>query len=82
MDIQKLVIAFQQLTGAGHTVVVVEHNLDMLKCADYIIDLGPGGGTEGGYIVAAGTPEEVAQVPESHTGRFLKPLLASETVTV
>ena len=82
VDIQKLVIAFQQLTEAGHTVVVVEHNLDMLKCADYIIDLGPGGGADGGYIVAAGTPEEVAQIPESHTGRFLKSLLASEAVTV
>ncbi len=80
VDIQKLVIAFQQLTNAGHTVVVVEHNLDMLKCADYIIDLGPEGGVDGGYIVAAGTPEEVAQVPESHTGRFLRPLLASKKV--
>lgn len=80
VDIQKLVIAFQQLTKAGHTVVVVEHNLDMLKCADYIIDLGPEGGADGGYIVAAGTPEEVAQIPESHTGRFLRPLLASKKV--
>jgi excinuclease ABC subunit A len=80
VDIQKLIFAFQQLTNAGHTVVVVEHNLDMLKCADYIIDLGPEGGAEGGYIVAAGTPEEVAQVPESHTGRFLRPLLASRKV--
>ncbi|MYH07583.1 MAG: excinuclease ABC subunit A, partial [Rhodothermaceae bacterium] len=80
VDIQKLIFAFQQLTDAGHTVVVVEHNLDMLKCADYIIDLGPEGGDDGGFIVAAGTPEEVAQVPESHTGRFLRPLLASRKV--
>lgn len=80
VDIQKLIFAFQQLTDAGHTVVVVEHNLDMLKCADYIIDLGPEGGNDGGYIVAAGTPEEVAQIPESHTGRFLRPLLASRKV--
>lgn len=81
MDIQKLIFAFQQLTDAGHTVVVVEHNLDMLKCADYIIDLGPEGGADGGYIVATGAPEEVAQVPESHTGRFLRPLLASWKVS-
>jgi len=56
----------------GNTVVVIEHNLDVIKCADYIIDLGPEGGSGGGRIVAAGTPEEVAAVKESHTGRYLK----------
>ena len=59
----------------GNTVLVIEHNLDVIKCADRIIDLGPEGGDRGGAIVACGTPEEVAKVPESHTGRFLRDLL-------
>ncbi|MFS8629224.1 MAG: hypothetical protein FWJ73_07695, partial [Limnochordales bacterium] len=57
--------------------LVIEHNLDVIKTADYIIDLGPEGGDRGGWVVATGTPEEVAQVPESYTGQFLKPLLAA-----
>jgi excinuclease ABC subunit A len=57
---------------AGNTVLVIEHNLDVIKTADHIIDLGPEGGDGGGYVVAAGTPEEVAQVPESYTGQYLK----------
>jgi len=58
-------------------VVIIEHNLDTIKCADHVIDLGPEGGAEGGHVVASGTPEEIVHVPESHTGRFLAPLLAS-----
>jgi excinuclease ABC subunit A len=62
----------QQLVDAGNTVLVIEHNLDVIKTADHIIDLGPEGGDEGGYVVASGTPEEVAQVKESYTGQYLK----------
>jgi len=59
----------------GNTVVVIEHNLDVIKSADHIIDLGPEGGDEGGYVVATGTPEDVARSPGSHTGRFLRKML-------
>ena len=59
-------------TTAGNTVIVIEHNMDVIKTADWIVDLGPEGGDEGGYIVAQGTPEEVAQIAESYTGQFLK----------
>jgi excinuclease ABC subunit A len=59
----------------GNTVIVIEHNLEVIKTADHLIDLGPEGGDAGGRLVAAGSPEEVAQQPESHTGRFLRPLL-------
>jgi len=64
-----------QLRESGNTVVVIEHNLDVIKCADYIIDLGPGGGDEGGRLVAAGTPEKVAACAASYTGQFLKRLV-------
>jgi len=74
-DIQKLVGVMQRLAEAGNTLVVIEHNLDVIKCADWIIDLGPEGGTGGGTIVAAGTPEDVAKVPGSYTGQYLKPFL-------
>ncbi|MCX6138198.1 MAG: excinuclease ABC subunit UvrA [Ignavibacteriales bacterium] len=74
-DIAKLLKCFNALLEAGHSVVIIEHNLDVIKCADYIIDLGPGGGVNGGRIVATGTPEEVAANPDSHTGRFLKEIL-------
>jgi len=77
MDVEKLIHAFDQLAEAEHTVVIIEHNLDTLKCADHIIDLGPEGGDRGGHVVASGTPEEISQVPESYTGRFLAPLLHS-----
>lgn len=75
-DIQNLLTALFQLRNQGNTILVIEHNLDMIKMADYIIDLGPEGGPEGGRVVAAGTPEEIAKVKESATGRFLKKLLS------
>ena len=75
-DIAKLLTAFRKLVEAGHTLVVIEHNLDVVKTADYLIDLGPDGGEAGGQIVATGTPEQVAQVEASHTGRVLRQVLA------
>ena len=74
-DVHKLIEVLQKLVEAGNTVLVIEHNLDVIKTADYIIDLGPEGGDGGGNVVAAGTPEQVAQVPESYTGQYLKPYL-------
>ncbi len=74
-DVHKLIDVLQKLVDAGNTVLVIEHNLDVIKTADYVIDLGPEGGDDGGRIVAAGTPEQVAQVPESYTGQYLKPYL-------
>ena len=75
-DIAKLLTAFRKLLEAGHTLLVIEHNLDVIKTADYIIDLGPEGGEDGGSVVATGTPEQVAQVDGSYTGRYLRPVLA------
>ncbi len=75
-DIHNLLGVLQKLVDLGNTVVVIEHNLDVIKTADYIIDLGPEGGTDGGTIVATGTPEEIVKVPASYTGRFLKDKLA------
>jgi len=75
-DIQRLLDVLHRLTDAGNTVIVIEHNLDVIRTADWIIDLGPEGGEKGGYIVAEGTPEKVSQADESHTGRFLKEMLA------
>ena len=74
-DIRKLLGAFDRLVEDGHTVIVVEHNLDVVKYADHVIDLGPEGGRAGGHLVVEGPPEQVAECPESHTGRFLKELL-------
>ncbi len=74
-DIKKLLAVLNRLVDAGHTVLVVEHNLDVIKSADWVLDLGPEGGDEGGYIVAQGRPEQVAQIAASHTGRFLRPAL-------
>ncbi len=74
-DVQKLIDVLQKLVDAGNTVVVIEHNLDVLKTADWIIDLGPEGGDRGGTIVGAGTPEQLAAIPESYTGQYLRPLL-------
>ncbi len=74
-DVHKLIEVLQRLVDAGNTVLVIEHNLDVIKTADHIIDLGPEGGDGGGCVVAAGTPEEVAQVAESYTGQYLKPYL-------
>jgi excinuclease ABC subunit A len=75
-DIEKLIHVLQRLVDAGNTVIVIEHNLDVIKCADYIIDLGPDGGDRGGRIVAQGTPERVTGVPESATGQFLGAIIA------
>lgn len=74
-DIRRLLAVLQRLVDAGNTVLVIEHDLDVVKSADYLIDLGPEGGEAGGQIVATGTPEEVAQVPESYTGQYLKQML-------
>lgn len=74
-DIRKLLLVLQKLVDAGDTVVVIEHNLDVIKTADYIIDLGPEGGSGGGTVIAKGTPEDVAKVKESYTGQFLGPVL-------
>src|SRR6202044_3315182 len=74
-DIRKLLGVLARLVDAGNTVVVIEHNLDVIKCADWVIDLGPEGGAAGGAIVAEGTPEQVARVKRSYTGQFLRPVL-------
>ena len=74
-DVDKLVSVLQQLVDAGNTVVVIEHNLEVIKCADHIIDLGPEGGDKGGQIVFSGTPEEIVKCKQSYTGHYLKPLL-------
>ncbi|MDU2673257.1 MAG: excinuclease ABC subunit UvrA [Clostridium sp.] len=74
-DVNRLVEILQRLVDAGNTVVVIEHNLDMIKCADYIVDLGPEGGDKGGTIIATGTPEEIAKVDKSYTGKYLKKIL-------
>jgi len=74
-DVNKLIQILQRLTEGGNTVLVIEHNLDVIKTADYLVDLGPEGGDKGGTVVAKGTPEEVAAVPESYTGQFMKKLL-------
>jgi excinuclease ABC subunit A len=74
-DVHKLVHILQRLAEGGNTVVVIEHNLDVIKTADHIIDLGPEGGDGGGTMVAAGTPEEICGVKESYTGRYLKEVL-------
>ena len=75
-DVRQLLVVLQRLVDAGNTVLVVEHNLDVIKSADYLIDLGPEGGDRGGQVVVCGTPEEVAECPDSWTGRFLAPLLS------
>ena len=71
-DIRKLLTAFDSLISRGHTIIIIEHNLDVIKCADHVIDLGPEGGDRGGHLVVAGTPEEVAQCNDSYTGQFLR----------
>ena len=70
-DIQKLLTSFNALLLKGHSIVVVEHNLDLIKCADHLIDLGPEAGDEGGYLVGQGTPEEIVKIKKSHTGKYL-----------
>jgi excinuclease ABC subunit A len=81
-DVRKLLGVLNDLVDQGNTVVVIEHNLDVIKTADWVVDLGPEGGSGGGLVVAEGTPEDVAAVPESHTGRFIAPLLQREAVAV
>ncbi len=77
-DVRVLLKVFQRLVDAGHSVVVIEHNLDVIKCADWVLDLGPEAGERGGHLVAAGTPEDVARCEASHTGRFLRELVAAD----
>ena len=77
-DVKRLLHVLDRLVDAGNTVVVIEHNLDVIKCADWVIDLGPEGGDEGGRIIAEGTPEEVARVKASHTGHYLGKMLATQ----
>ena len=78
-DIKRLLEVLQRLVDEGNTVLIIEHNLDVIKNADWLIDLGPEGGDGGGQIVTTGTPEEVAQVKESYTGQYLKPVLKRDT---
>ena len=74
-DVKRLLGILQQLVDGGNSMIIIEHNLDVIKSADWIIDMGPEGGLGGGTVVASGTPEEVANVPESFTGTYLKSLL-------
>jgi excinuclease ABC subunit A len=76
-DIQKLLDVLNRLADAGNTIIVIEHNMDVIKSADHVIDLGPEGGDEGGQVVGCGRPEEVAELSDSHTGRFLRKVLPS-----
>ena len=80
-DIAKLLDMLQGLVGAGNTVLIIEHNLDVIKSVDWIIDLGPEGGGGGGWLVAAGTPEEIAAAPSSYTGEYLRHVLAGQKKT-
>jgi excinuclease ABC subunit A len=80
-DIQRLLEVLQRLVSAGNSIVVIEHNLDVIKVSDRIIDLGPEGGEEGGRLIAVGTPEQVSQVAESYTGQFLATMLPAPKVT-
>jgi Excinuclease ATPase subunit len=76
-DVHMLIDVLQKLVDSGNTVLVIEHNLDLIKTADHLIDLGPEGGSGGGMVIATGTPEAVAKVPESYTGQYLKKMLAA-----
>tara|TARA_B110000908_G_scaffold166955_1_gene219028 strand:- start:470 stop:1336 length:867 start_codon:yes stop_codon:yes gene_type:complete len=79
-DVRKLLEVLHELVEGGNTVIVIEHNLDVVKTADYVIDIGPEGGDKGGQVVAVGTPEEIAEVEASHTGRYLKQMLQPKSV--
>jgi len=81
-DVQRLLDVLHRLVDAGNTVLVIEHNMDVIKTADWLIDLGPEGGLGGGYIIAEGTPEQVVEVPDSFTGQFLRPVLEKEKSAV
>ena len=74
-DVRQLLLVLQRLVDSGNTVLVIEHNLDVIKCADYLIDLGPEGGERGGKLVFAGTPEEIVSCKKSHTGRYVAKML-------
>jgi excinuclease ABC subunit A len=77
-DVHRLIDILQRLVEAGNTIIVIEHNMDVIKTADYIIDLGPEGGNKGGYVVAEGTPEQVSNVHSSYTGQFLSKILKAD----
>jgi len=79
-DVAKLLAAFNKLIDGGGSLLVIEHNLDVIKCADWVIDMGPEGGSGGGQIVATGTPEQIAKAKGSHTGHWLAPVLRGEIV--
>ena len=79
IDIEQLLLVLRRLTEAGNTVLVIEHNLEVIRAADWVIDMGPEAGKKGGRIVAEGTPEHVASAPDSHTGRYLRELLNAES---
>ena len=78
-DIKRLLVVLQRLVDNGNTILIIEHNLDVVKSADYLIDLGPEGGEGGGQIVATGTPEDISKVKESYTGQYLMPVLERDT---
>jgi excinuclease ABC subunit A len=80
-DIRKLLVVLGRLADGGNTVVVIEHHLDVIKTADWVIDLGPEGGARGGDVIATGTPEQVAQVEQSYTGQYLRKTLGAQDVT-
>ena len=75
-DVKKLLVSLNRLIDIGHSVVIIEHDMDVVKCADWVIDLGPEGGANGGTLVAQGTPEDIVKVKESYTGKFLKEKLS------
>ena len=79
-DIQKLLHVLQRLADTGNTVLVIEHNLDVIKTTDWVLDMGPEGGDGGGMLVAEGTPEDIAKVPASHTGRYLAKVLSGQSL--
>jgi excinuclease ABC subunit A len=81
-DVSKLLGVLSRLVDSGNTVVVIEHNLDVIKCSDWVIDMGPEGGFRGGTVVAEGTPEDVAKVKASYTGNFLAEILATNRASV
>jgi len=80
-DIRQLLVVLQRLVDRGNTVIVIEHNLDVLKCCDWLLDLGPESGERGGYLLASGTPEQIAAMNGNETGRFLQVALAATTDT-
>jgi len=79
-DISKLIAVLSDLVDKGNTVIVIEHNLDVIKTADWVVDMGPEGGNGGGLVVAEGTPEHIASVPASHTGKFLQEILGADRI--